>query len=218
MTAMATDHTVERARRLLKSAAKAVDQLEEDVRQLVAMRAWEVLGYTDFSSMWLEENGFECPTYVKVLGVIAMKCEGMNARNSGETRWHGPDGHTTLSIGKAIGFSTTEKMGKGGHSSAVYAILRQDAAGVSARDIVPSHNSAKRFPPIAEVRKPPSPRRIGRSYDELVSESFSIIRREADLVAEIARQADVPKAEIYRQAVAEYLMRYRASRDSSAAE
>jgi hypothetical protein len=62
------------------------------------------------------------------------------------------------------------------------------------------------------MRRRPQPRRMGAAPDELVPESFSLFRAEADEIADIARKADVPKAEIYRQAVAEYLMRHRESR------
>lgn len=55
----------------LKSAANAAAQLEDDIRWLVACRAWEHLGYANFSEMWEAVNGFEHPFTVRAMVVYA---------------------------------------------------------------------------------------------------------------------------------------------------
>lgn len=188
---------VERARVLLRSAAKAVDAFEDAVRELVAMRAWDVLGYRDLSEMWEVENGFKCPDYAKVVATLAMGAEGRNTRNPGETRHLGPNGHTNTDISKAIGlrffgrpitaFRRTRSLPSGANYSIKKAI---DTLGSRAR--------AK-------------PRRIAAAPDDLVSGSLYVAKRVDDAIAEIARKADVPKSEIYRRAVDEYLRSHNVS-------
>ncbi len=201
-----TEAAVARARALLHVAAEASAQLEESVQLLVAMRAWDLLGYENFSEMWERENGFKCPTYVRILATIDVASEGMNTVRNCTTS--PPNGHRLSDVANLVGMG-----GKGtvSNQSAVSAILRQARAGVPAEHIRPSASSA---PDIISRHARGVPRRMGASPDELVAENFGLPKRDADAIAEIARQANVPKAEIYRQAVAEYLMRHRESRAS----
>lgn len=225
----AIDQT-ERAKALLKSAAKAADQLESDVRELVAMRAWGVLGYENFSEMWEKENGYAAPSHVQVLAVMAIREEGMNT-----TRGPGANNeHTHVDVAKAVGLSVRSHQGrlsKDGkrpvgafdHAPQVSGIFKQLDHGVPPEHVAKHSGGAKvkanidRFGSGDVPRKRPQPRRMGKLPDELVSEGFTTTRREADEIAEIARKADTTKAEIYRQAVAEYLMRHRASHGESVA-
>ncbi|MFC3454063.1 hypothetical protein [Amycolatopsis speibonae] len=201
---------VERARSLLRSAAKAVDAFEEAIRELVAMRAWVVLGYKDLCVMWEAENGFKCPTYAKVLAVETLAAEGMNTRTGHAVRVHGPDGHTAAHVADLVGLPKAKSNGPTGSSRHVIAIRRQLDAGVPAKDVgLSPHTAAANLHKFAKSR--PKPRRIGKAPDEFVNEGFAIPRRDADAVAEVAREADVPKAAIYRQAVAEYLQRHNVS-------
>lgn len=209
-----------RAKALLKSAAKAADQLESDVRELVAMRAWEVLGYEDFSEMWEEENGFEPPTLVQVLAIDALKDEGMNTRRGHAMQQAGgPNGHTLAGIAEAVGVSTNNP------TSTVHGILTQLRHGVPAEHVVKGSDRGQYERVIGEhgdrPYQPgyarPRSRRLGKASDELVNVGFNLIRSDADEIAKIAKQAAVPNADIYRQAVAEYLMRHRESRTEAAA-
>jgi hypothetical protein len=203
-----TQANAARAKQLLHLAADASKQLEESVRELVSMRAWDVLGYANLSEMWEAENGFKCPTYVKVLAVDALVAEGM--RNQGRRplgdrsgRIYTPvnTGHTNADVALMVGMPTEERAerGAGPHSNTVSSVRWQLREGITPDKVV-----------LGKAR--PKARRIGKNQDELVNEGFNIVRRDADAIAEIARKGDVPKAEIYRQAVAEYLARYRASR------
>lgn len=204
---------VDACRVRLQSAARAAKQLEADVRWLVKARAWDVLGYKDFSEMWEKENGFVPPTHVQALAVDAFQAEGMNTRR-GKAAENGVNGHTLKAIADAVGVSTNNP------TSTVHGMLTQLRHGVPPENVVKGADKKSYGKAIAEHgTRPyqpgyarPRPRRLGKAPDELVAEGFTIPRQEADEIAEIARQADVPKAEIYRQAVAEYLMRHRESR------
>ena len=206
MTAtISTEATVARARQLLHTAADASKQLEESVRELVTMRAWDVLGYKDFSEMWEKENGFAPSVHVQALAVQELRDEGMNTANSMKP----PNGHTQGAVAQLVGLPMQTR-GNGSESSAVGGILRQLDAGVPAEKIVRSSNVKQTIEQHGRAR--PQPRRLGKTPDEMVVEGFTIQRRFADEVNEVARKCNLPKSEIYRQAVAEYLMRYRESR------
>lgn len=211
----------EKARQLLKSAAGAAQQLESDVRELVAMRAWEVLGYENFSEMWKQENGFEPPTYAQVLATAAMASEGRNTRHGSARQKYGTDGHTTADIARAVGLPVHQSGPVSESSKTVSGILKQLAHGVPAEHVTktgPGRAGDATLDKYGTVpRKRAQPRRMGKAPDELVSESFMTTRREADEIAEIARGADTTKSHIYRQAVAEYLMHHRESRPGAAA-
>lgn len=210
-----TEATVARARQLLHTAADASKQLEETVAELVAMRAWDVLGYKDFSEMWERENGFECPTYAKVLAVQALEDqEGRNTRTGAPFSRSGPNGHTVSSIAKAVGIAT-QSDGRGGEISGfVTRARRQLDAGVPADKVITGSHAGAISRNIDQygTRARAKPRRLGKTPDESVQACVYLPRRDDDEIADIARNADVPKAEIYRQAVAEYLMRHRESR------
>lgn len=210
--------SVERARELLHVAADASKKLEESVRELVTMRAWTVLGYENFSQMWEEENGFKIPKHVQVLAAIQFRSEGMaGSGRVGEKYGSGRRGYTQVEVAKQVGF-TVETVGGKERSNTVAAVFTQADHGVPVDKINKgSLQQAKRQISLHgnrpwEPRARAQPRRMGATPDDLVSESFNISKRDADAIHEIARDADVPKAQIYRQAVAEYLARHRASR------
>lgn len=210
------------ARRLLKSAANAAAQLESDVRALVAMRAWEVLGYENFSEMWEKENGFKCPPFVQVLAVDTFRQEGMRPQGMKSGTAPAAGLHTNGDVGRMVGLPVTEELNSSGakiaRSHVAKTILRQLDHGVPPGKVVKGTGGTYRKVIEEHGTKPmqtrarPHPRRLGKGPDEFVNESVYIVRRDADAIAEIARKADVTKSEIYRQAVAEYLARYRASR------
>jgi hypothetical protein len=203
-----------RARQLLASAAKAVDQFEDAIRELVAMRAWVLLGYKDLAMMWEAENGFKCPTYAKVLGVEAMESEGMNTRTGANSVRLGTNGHTLTDVAKAVGFPVqargSDRPGKE-NAPAVSAVLKQLKAGVPADKVVSGGAASTIKNAIGKygTRARNTNRRMGASPDELVSETVNLVKRDSDAISEIARKANVPKAEIYRQAVTQYLDRAR---------
>lgn len=208
----ATIQTADRARELLHTAADASKQLEESVRELVAMRAWEVLGYADFSEMWEKENGFKIPSYVKILAANFMMDEGMLSQ--GRRPIDGATGHRQADVGRAIGFAVNSTP-TGDVSRVISRISQQRAAGVPVEHQSSATSQGRVNEVIAahgQVRARQQPRRMGKSPDELVQEGFQLSRRDADAIYDIAREANVPKSEIYRQAVAEYLARHRASR------
>lgn len=210
----------EKARRLLRSASKAVDQLEADVSALVAMRAWTVLGYVDFSEMWKLENGFPAPPLVKVMAVDAMMAEGMNTARGPGSGTHRKTGHTIPDVARAIGYDVqANSNGRGDIASAVTALKSQREHGVPVEHRVARSSLTgavvAQYGRLYYGRKRPQPRRMGKAPDELVDAGFMLSRRDADAISDIARKADVPKAEIYRQAVAEYLARYRESRPTT---
>lgn len=169
-----------RAKALLKSASGAAKQLESDVAELVAMRAWEVLGYQDFAEMWRQECGFSCPAYVRVLLIKAIEPE-MNTLKCGNLT----NGLTSREVAKMIG---------NGSQSSISNILAQLRSGVSP-DAVRSTVSRTR----SQVRI------TGAAPDDLVNTGFVLPLRDAKAVEAIARAERVPNAEIYRRAVAEYL-------------
>lgn len=203
----------------LKSAAKAADQLESDVRWLVSNRAWETLGYFNFSEMWEKENGYAPPAIAKMLAADALMQEGMNTSrgpNSGTTR---KNGHTNTDVARAIGYAVHNQGGiEIAPSVAALRVQRDHGVPVERRSSDPGKSGAivGKYGDTPYVRKRSSPRRSGKAPEELVSASAYVPRADDDAIAEIARQANVPKAEIYRQAVAEYLMRHRESRPGAA--
>ncbi|UKD55110.1 hypothetical protein L3Q65_45905 [Amycolatopsis sp. FU40] len=210
----------ERARRLLRNAAKAVDEFEDAVRELVAMRAWIALGYKDFREMWQAENGFECPDRAVVLASAVVIGEGMDQRTGGEARWGKPKtGHTTADVARMVGLRIEGR----GHSNPaktkgsrtpsspqVTQIRKQLDAGVPADkvSIGASNGTVKKVIERFGSRARSKPQRIGKSPDENVREGFEITRRYADAANEHAREMGVPKAEVYRRAVIEYLDRH----------
>lgn len=201
-----TEATIARARQLLHTAADASRHLEETIRDLVTMRAWDVLGYENFSGMWEAENGFSCPSFVKVLAADGLMDEGMNTAPSRVPK----NGHLITDVARAIGYSVHQQ-GAREQSSPVTALKSQKDAGVPVEHR--AANSRKTSGIVERFgRRRPQPRRMGKGPDEFVDEGLYLPRRDADAIADIAREADVPKAEIYRQAVAEYLMRHRESR------
>lgn len=203
---------VARARQLLHSAAEASKQLEENVRELVAMRAWDVLGYENFSEMWEEENGFAPPSLVRVLAVAEiLRAEPMRPTSGPLDERHGL---TNADVAEAVGLTNITH---------VTAIKRQLEHGVLPGNVALTLESVPaRIAKFGSIPyEPPrrgQPRRRGAAPDDLVDESFKLRRRDADAVDDIAKTAAVPttKSEIYRQAVAEYLARYRASRPEAA--
>lgn len=194
-----------RARQLLASAAKAVDQFEDAIRELVEMRAWTVLGYANLADMWEAENGFKCPTYAKVLAVDAMAAEGMKPHGGGK----GGVGHSIADVGRAVGFSTTPNARGYLTSGPTSSIISQLKQGVPADKVKTTAHAGRIAANIEKhgTRSRPKPRRTGKTPDELVSVSVGVQRRDDDAIAEIARKADVTKSEIYRQAVTQYLDR-----------
>lgn len=208
---LATDDPVRvnRVRQLLASAAKAVRELETVIKELVTMRAWVLLGYKDLSTMWEIENGFRCPPYVKVLAVEAMAAEGMNTQRGGPKSAE-RNGHTQVDVSKAVGFPVQERRPGVEQANTVSSVLRQLGAGVPPQQVTVAKGAkATNAINLYGARARSQPRRMGKLPDEFVTESFSLIRRDSDAVAAIARDADVPKAEIFRQAVTQYLDRVR---------
>lgn len=205
----ARDAQKRKARALLKSASGAVKQLEDDVHELVTMRAWEVLDYENFSVMWEEECGFKPPTYVKALATDVLREEGLNS-SKGSAK---PNGHTVVDVAEMIGFPITLDSRRGTEmSTAATAFCQQLKAGVPPEKVVSSNSIARQNISEYGTRARQQPRRIGKLADERVPENFQLRRGDADAISEIARKANVSKAEIYRQAVAEYLQRYNESR------
>jgi len=197
----------ERARSLLRSAAKAVDEFEEAIRELVAMRAWTVLGYENLAAMWERENGFKCPSYAKVLAVEAMSSEGM--KGSGNRRGDDPR-HSNADVAASVGLSVNRDSKGTLAAPTVTGIRRQLREGIPPEDVTITSNSGHAIE-LWKSRARSQPRRIGKGPDELIWAGFNVPKRVEDAVAELARKSDVTKSEIYRQAVAEYLQRHNVS-------
>lgn len=198
---------VTKAKRLLKSAVRAVETLAEDVAELTRMRAWQVMGYPNFSDMWEAETGFSCPPPVKVMAVTAMANEGMVTR--GRPRKDGTrSGLTPADIASAIGYGVYERDGKT-TSPQVGVILYQYRNGVPV-DLISAGSDHTRAQEVVRLHgrarstKRPS---LGAGPDDMISCSVNLRRRDRDSIRDIARKAGVPDSEIYRQAIAEYLAR-----------
>lgn len=202
---------VERARVLIRKAAKSLDEFEDYVRELVTMRAWTTLGYQDFATMWVGETGIKCPTHAKVLAAEQFQREGLNTRNSKSITKHGePDGHLRVDVAREVGFTVTEpKDGGPAYSSQLSNVLKQLDHGVPANKIaVTGGVDAQRRIEQFGTRARPRSRRLGKSMDEMVQVSFTAKKRDDYAIAEWARETGVPKSEIYRQAIIEYLDRH----------
>jgi hypothetical protein len=178
----------------LRQAKNAAERLQEDVDWLVAERAWEILGYNNFSEMWMKENGFEPSTHIQVLAISSLAKEGMNVvRGPGNKT-----GHTRVDVAKMIGISIHLDSRNGNlRSPMVDGILSQLREGIPPERV------------IKDTRKRSRPRRIGKLANEYVPTSLYLRKWCVDEVAEIARASDVPNAEIYRQAIEEFLSRAR---------
>lgn len=207
----------ERLRELLKSAARAAEQLDSDVRELVTARAWDVLGHDTFTAMWQAEVGYDCPRVVQVIAVDTLRLEGMTTRRGPVGGVWQHDGHTQVGIAEMIGLSVYTNPKNGNRSAGqVTGIIQQLEHGVPAEHVVKA-TGPKMHEAIETwgTRKRARPRRIGKAPDELVHDGLYVPRRDLDALTEIARQADVPRAEIYRQAIAEYLARWRETRPAA---
>lgn len=200
---MAITKTQVRAR--LKSAKNAAERLEADVKWLVSNRAWETLGYANFSEMWEKENGFKTPSEAKVIAVMVMWEEGGNSSKAPSL----PNGLTQHEIGDAIGFGVYDYSDRPGGTKmapAVGAIVRQVEAGVPFEKVGFSRAAARKN--IDEVKRARSqPRRMGKLPNELVNAGWSVYKYQADGVKEIARKAGVPDSVVVRSALDMYLNR-----------
>jgi hypothetical protein len=192
-------------RTILIRAAGTAKRLELDILELVSVRAWNILGYDNFKVMWESEIGFEVPQAVRGIAVDCMVREGLNTlptggkganRNMRET-----NGHTFVDLEMSLGFNR----------SAVGSMARQISEGVPPEKTISTWNTPRVQRNIEgnSTRKRPGHIRIGKGPNEFVNPGFNVRRTVSDDIAEIARQADVPKAEIYRAAIDEYLQRYR---------
>lgn len=200
-TEMVVSDDLAKAKRLLKSAVKAAETLAEDVAELIRMRAWEVMGYPNFSDMWEAETGFKCPRQVQVLAGVAV----IGNREIHNRTGIAPSGKVTRKeIAETIGFTGNPS------SDNAYAthLVNQVNAGVPSGKIILSDIGRVRDNIGAYgTRARPQPRNLGAGENDLVQIGFQIRRGDADAITEIARKAAVPNAEIYRQAVAEFLAR-----------
>jgi Ribbon-helix-helix protein, copG family len=179
----------------LRSAAKSRDQLQSDVEWIVTNKAWEVVGHPNFTALWESELGFTCPTLVKILAIQVFK--GKTRVGSGALR---PGMVSAADIAKQLGLSHVLNSRTGRpQSESVSAVLAQLHAEISPEDITLNKRRA-------------TSRRMGKLPSDLVLESVYVIKSDVDRVDRIARESDVPKSEIYRQAIAEYLARHDASR------
>lgn len=185
-----------RAKRLLTSAGTAAERLREDIAELVEMRAWQVLGYPNFPDMWEAEVGYKCPRAVLIMGVESIRGE----RGSNRTVQYS-DGLKNHDIAVMFGLRLNDD--NDNKSSVVSAIFRQLDAGVEPGNVVLRSGGVFVKQAIARAQ----PRRLGAAPDEPVTFGFQLPRKYDDAMDGIARDRDVPKAEIYRQAVADYLAR-----------
>jgi hypothetical protein len=203
---MNAQQLIDRARELLHTAADASKKLEQSVRELVTMRAWEVLGHKNFCEMWKSEHGYGCPPQAQIVAVDTLRQEGMTSDPLKNTK----DGFTQTEVAAMVGVQP----------DVAGLIVKQLDHGVPISNVIRTRTSTEAFADHVNAngtvpylpRKRPQPRRMGKAPHELVSISGRVERWMDDDIADIAREADVPKAEIVRQAVAEYLARHRASR------
>jgi hypothetical protein len=194
---MATKAQVIKAKALVKRAGGAAQQLEADVRELVTMRAWDILGYENFSVMWEVENGFKCPRFVVVVAIDELTDgvdRGRGRPKAGTTHMTHLQAAELLGQRRSTVAGVSQQIREGVPLSA--ATL---TSGPAAHRVISLHGRAK-------------PQRRGKMPEEKVMVGFHIERFAADEIARIASAADVPNAEIYRQAVHEYLARHKESR------
>lgn len=187
----------------LKSAKNAAERLEADVKWLVSNRAWETLGYANFSEMWEKENGFPSHIFVKVLAVSVMVDEGMNTAKTKQRRL--ANGHFKIDISNAIGFQTAPH-GAVNHSCAV--IIDQLLSGIPAEEITSNPQAWREVTSSQAMEQARSqPRRMGKLPNELINAGWSVYKYQADAVKEIARKAGVPDSVVVRSALDMYLNR-----------
>lgn len=196
LVAKTKDAKIHACKARLETAIRAAGELETSVRWLVKERAWETLGYANFSEMWETHAGFKCPTHVHAICVDALRREGTRGKGNKS------GGHNAGEIAEKVGL-TVQQRGPYITSATVSAMGAQIDEGIPLDRIRKGH---------WKTRARGSNRRTGAGPNDLVLESVNVPREMADQMEEIARKARVPRAEIYRQAVAEYLQRHRESR------
>lgn len=207
------------AKELFEQAAKAWQNTEELVREIVKTSAWEVLGHPNFITAWEAVSGVKCPSQVKIIATYAyFATHGYNTNRPTQAKQGQrgfefiPNGPLIKDVAKAIGWSIIRNKAGNDTSSPVSTIHRQYVHGVPA-DKATTNNiqtgSHTQYTAIKAIQQhgtvpftPPSRkhnRRTGAGPDDLVFEGFNVPRWEADAVAELSRQWDVPKAEVYRR-------------------
>jgi hypothetical protein len=187
-------------RRRLKSAKSAAERLQEDVKWLVSNRAWETLGYANFSEMWEKENGFPAPAFAKIIAVAAMADEGMSTTNVPSYK----NGHFKKDIAEAIGYTPNID----GPGSSVTSIFKQLDAGVPLSEITTNPaRAAERALAARADRVRSKLRSMGKLPNELINCGWSVYKYQADAVKEIARKANVPDSVVIRSALDLYLNR-----------
>jgi hypothetical protein len=195
---MAITKTQVRAR--LKSAKNAAERLQDDVKWLVSNRAWETLGYANFSEMWEKENGFGVPPFVKVLVVCDLADEGMNTDKSNVN----VNGHTSRSIQELSGVYGDYSRG---YNSEISRVIQQYTSGIPKENIRPGSRYHKQVIQAKTHRRRAQPRRMGKLPNELINAGWSVYKYQADAVKEIARKAGVPDSVVVRSALDMYLNR-----------
>lgn len=186
--------TKDEIRDLVHRAGDAAERLEQMVRELVEVRAWEVLGYENFVAMWEGENGDKASSLVKVIVTLALADEGMNTRRAARVR----DGHTQGEVAQMVGEGFLRRRNYA-ESPIVRSVLDQREAGVATKDIKFSAN----YHTVARAKN----RLIGNSKGphELVPTGINIYAWQKDAMSQTASDEDVPDTEIYRRAIDQFL-------------
>jgi hypothetical protein len=202
---------VTEAKRRIKRVGTAAKQLEDDLKWIANNKAWDLLGYGNFSEMFEGENGYACPPVLKRLIAFALFDEGMNTRNAASVRHHGPDGHTQASIAKAVGYGTYTANGGTG-ASEVRTLLRQYEVGIDPRDATTGVHEGRN-----KVRARAANRSVGAGPDDLVNSGLYLPKRVRDWYNHEAATAitPVPTAELYRQVLIAHMDKVEAGRKAS---
>jgi hypothetical protein len=180
---------VTEAKRRIKRVGTAAKQLEDDLKWIANNKAWDLLGYGDFPSMFEGENGYSAPDVLRVWIAKYLREEGMNSRVGRAVAKLGADGHRVTDVAKMAGFPV--RVGKGGYevSTATSEIFRQLDDGVHPADVRRSVDGRRR----QQLRRP------GKAHNELVQEGFGLLKEDATLAGDMAREAGISKSELYRK-------------------
>lgn len=164
-------------RQLMSSVGASADVLERDVAKIVELEGWTVMGFSNFTDMWVDHMGYEVPRTVS--NYLVFLYEPVLANESRQ-------GAAPSVVAKETGIPAAR----------IKRVAQEIRSGVPVSQIG-SRNARARN----------TPRKLGKGPDELTPSGASVPRWMDDAMDALAKKAGAPKTEIYRQAVEQYLAR-----------
>jgi hypothetical protein len=169
-------------RKRVKRSGAAAKQLEEDMQFVAKHRGWEVLGYENFLAMYEGVNGH--PAHQLLRNLVHKHLDDEQV--------------TDIEIARMIGLPVTVNSKGYEVSNATSYIRRKRRAGIPEEKITLNADVTRDIQKYGD-RARQQPRRMGVAHNERVKEGFLIVKEDALLANEMARESGISKSELYRK-------------------